>query len=255
MSSIIAREHGTDMAALRRKLAGRSGRHYWRSLEELADSDDFQRLLEEEFPRLAPLWEGRVSRRGLLGLMAASLALGGLTGCKPQPEERIAPYTRRPEDLLPGRARWYASTLPLDGYARGVLVKTFQGRPVKVEGNPEHPASLGATDSIAQAEILGLYDPDRSQTIRYQGTAGSDAAFLEQLQAQRRNWAAGERRLCLLTGPLTSPSQHALIERLKRLYPSTRWYRHEPLANGAAHQGTRRPPRKKSSVLRSRRTK
>ena len=105
MSSIIAREHGTDMAALRRKLAGRSGRHYWRSLEELADSDDFQRLLEEEFPRLAPLWEGRVSRRGLLGLMAASLALGGLTGCKPQPEERIAPYTRRPEDLLPGRAR------------------------------------------------------------------------------------------------------------------------------------------------------
>ena len=203
MSSIIAREHGTDMAALRRKLAGRSGRHYWRSLEELADSDDFQRLLEEEFPRLAPLWEGRVSRRGLLGLMAASLALGGLTGCKPQPEERIAPYTRRPEDLLPGRARWYASTLPLDGYARGVLVKTFQGRPVKVEGNPEHPASLGATDSIAQAEILGLYDPDRSQTIRYQGTAGSDAAFLEQLQAQRRHWAAGERRLCLLTGPLT----------------------------------------------------
>lgn len=239
MSSIIAREHGTDMAGLRRKLAGRSGRHYWRSLEELADSDDFQRLLEEEFPRLAPLWEGRVSRRGLLGLMAASLALGGLTGCKPQPEEQIAPYTRRPEDLLPGRARWYASTLPLDGYARGVLVKTFQGRPVKVEGNPEHPASLGATDSIAQAEILGLYDPDRSQTIRYRGTASSDAAFLEQLQAQRRHWAAGERRLCLLIGPLTSPSQHALIEQLKRHYPSTRWYRHEPLANGAAHQGTR----------------
>ena len=102
MSSIIAREHGTDMAALRRKLAGRSGRHYWRSLEELADSDDFQRLLEEEFPRLAPLWEGRVSRRGLLGLMAASLALGGLTGCKPQPEERIAPTHGARRTCCPG---------------------------------------------------------------------------------------------------------------------------------------------------------
>ncbi|MBM7333844.1 TAT-variant-translocated molybdopterin oxidoreductase [Alcanivorax marinus] len=225
---MIARENDAEVAALRRALGQRRGRDYWRSLEEFADTPAFQRLIEEDFPRLAPLWEGRVTRRGLLGLMAASLALGGLTACGPQPPEQIAPYTRRPEDLLPGRPRWYASTLPLDGYARGVLVKTFEGRPVKIEGNPEHPASLGATDSIAQAELLGLYDPDRSRTIRYRGSASSQGAFLEQLDRRRSRWAR-EGGLCLLTGPLTSPSQRALIERLRRRYPGLRWYRHAPL--------------------------
>lgn len=239
MSSIIAREGDPqDIAALRRKLSGQKGRQYWRSLEELADTPGFQALLEEEFPRLAPLVEGRVSRRGMLGLMAASMALAGVTGCKPQPEEAIAPYVNRPEDLVPGRPLWFASALPLDGYARGVLVKTFEGRPVKIEGNPQHPASLGATDSIAQAEILGLYDPDRSDSVLHRGVGSSYSAFLEQLAERRQRWRGGEGRLCLLTGPVSSPSQRALIARLRRRYPRLAWYQHEPLSRRAVYRGT-----------------
>ncbi|ASK34340.1 molybdopterin oxidoreductase [Alcanivorax sp. N3-2A] len=240
MPSIIARQSDhIDIAELRRRLAGRRGRPYWRSLEELADAPGFQQLLEEEFPRLAPLWQGRVSRRGLLGLMAASLALGGLSACKPQPAERIAPYTRRPEDLIPGQPRWYASALTLDGYARGVLVKTFEGRPVKIEGLPLHPASLGATDSIAQAEILGLYDPDRSQAVHYQGNASGYHVFLRQLRARAARWGGDEHRLCLLTGPVSSPSQLTLIESLRQRYPGLRWYSHQPVSRQAVYQGTR----------------
>src|SRR5437016_11603919 len=108
-------------------------------------------------------------RREFLKLMAASLALGGLTACTSQPPEKIVPYVKAPEDIVPGKPLFFATAVAQGGFGTGVLVESHMGRPTKVEGNPEHPASLGATDAAAQASVLTLYDPDRSQTLTYLG--------------------------------------------------------------------------------------
>ena len=157
-----------DFAALRSRLAGSEGRLYWRSLSELADTPDFRDYLHREFPEQASEWNDPKGRRNFLKLMSASLALAGVGACTRQPPEQIVPYVRQPEDLVPGRPLFFASAIPLGGIARPVLVESHMGRPTKIEGNPEHPASLGATDVLTQAAVLGLYDPDRSQTITYE---------------------------------------------------------------------------------------
>ncbi len=146
------------------------GKKQWRALEELANTPEFQELLEREFPRGASEWTDPVTRRKFLMLMGASLALSGITGCSPQaPVGQILPYAKQPEQMVPGKPLQFATAFTLRGYATGILVKSHEGRPTKVEGNPDHPASLGATDSFAQAAILGLYDPDRSQAVTYRG--------------------------------------------------------------------------------------
>ena len=155
-----------DLAALRARLAGRRGKEYWRSLEELAETADFQDLLRHEFPQGADIWEATLSRRGFLKVMGASMALAGLTGCAfSAPDEKIVPYVNKPDAMTPGIPLFFATAMPLGGYATGLLVRSNEGRPTKVEGNPDHPASLGATDVYAQASILSLYDPDRSQAV------------------------------------------------------------------------------------------
>ena len=145
---------------------GRRGSELWRSLDELAGSPEVRRWLEE-FPDGLVAFDGEgVDRRRFLTLMAASFALAGVSGCtQEQPTEVIVPYVRQPEELVPGRPISYATTLERDGWGIGVLVESHGGRPVKVEGNPDHPASLGATDIFVQASLLGLYDPFRSQTV------------------------------------------------------------------------------------------
>src|SRR5215470_20401383 len=170
-----------DPAAIRQRMEGARGPEYWRSLEDLADSPDFREWLEREFPRQATAWEDIESgenRRHFLKLMGASLALAGLAGCTRQPDEFIMPYVRQPEELIPGRPLFYATAMPLSGYATGLLVESHEGRPTKAEGNPEHPASLGACDPYSQASILGLYDPDRSQALSFEGEIRSWGAFL-----------------------------------------------------------------------------
>jgi MoCo/4Fe-4S cofactor protein with predicted Tat translocation signal len=147
-----------DLAALRDRLAGASGRQFWRGLEELAGTAAFQDLLRHEFPGGADLWQTSLSRRSFLKLMGASLALASLTGCG-RPREQIVPYVEQPEEIVPGRPLFYATALTLGGYATGVLVESHEGRPTKIEGNPRHPASLGASGAFEQAAILGLYDP------------------------------------------------------------------------------------------------
>src|SRR4051812_43756615 len=141
------------------------GRAYWRSLEDLASTPEFEDLLQREFPRQAVGWaddENPVEgRRNFLKLMGASMALAGLTACTRQPVEHIMPYIRQPEELIPGRPLFYASATTLGGVAQGVLVESHEGRPTKIEGNPEHPCSLGACDMYSQASVLQLYDPDR----------------------------------------------------------------------------------------------
>src|SRR5215471_4386352 len=136
-----------------------------RGLDELAETDEFREFLEREFPSQASEWNDPVGRRKFLKLMGASLALAGLTACTRQPPEQIAPYARQPEDIVLGRPLFYATAMSLGGVGTGLLVESHEGRPTKIEGNPDHPASLGGTDIFSQASILGLYDPDRSRTV------------------------------------------------------------------------------------------
>ena len=134
-----------ELQGVRRRLDGVSGRRYWKSLEELAESPGFLEFLHREFPEQASVFEDPKGRREFLGLMGASLALAGLTACTKQPPEPIVPYVRQPEDLVLGRPLFFATAVTQDGFARGVLVESHEGRPTKVEGNPDHPESLGAT--------------------------------------------------------------------------------------------------------------
>ncbi|HEY7405543.1 MAG TPA: TAT-variant-translocated molybdopterin oxidoreductase, partial [Candidatus Angelobacter sp.] len=158
-----------ELDAVRRKLADAKGPKYWRTLEELADQEAFGELLEREFPRQASEWVDPVTRRNFLKLAGASMALAGLAGCTRQPLEQILPYVRQPEHFIPGRPVFYATAMPFHGHALPLVVETHEFRPTKVEGNPDHPASKGATDLFAQASILNLYDPDRSTTLTHMG--------------------------------------------------------------------------------------
>src|SRR6476620_2503187 len=151
-----------DLDAARDRLAEAQGPEYWRSLEELAGSPDFQEMLHREFPKGASEWLDAVSRRGFLKLMGASLAMAGMSACTKQPLEPIVPYVKQPEEVVPGRPLFFATAFTLGGYANPVLVESHLYRPTKIEGNDKHPASLGGTDIFSQASILGLYDPDRS---------------------------------------------------------------------------------------------
>ena len=159
-----------DLAAIRARLDASRGREYWRSLEEIASTDGFEELLEREFPRQAAEWTADpAGRRQFLKVMGASLALAGLSACTKQPTETIMPYVRQPEEVIPGKPLFFATAAAISDSAVGLLVESHEGRPTKIEGNPDHPASGGATDIFDQAAILDLYDPDRSQTVLSSG--------------------------------------------------------------------------------------
>lgn len=142
-----------DLASVRARLGAMRGQRYWRSLEELAETEAFQEFLHREFPHGASEWTDPVGRRAFLRLMGASLALAGLGACTRQPAEKILPYVRAPEQVVPGKPLFFATAMTLGGIASGVLAESHMGRPTKIEGNPGHPASLGATDLFAQASI------------------------------------------------------------------------------------------------------
>src|ERR1044072_7668148 len=126
-----------DIEALRAKVPDTGGREYWRSLEAVAETSEFKEFLHREFPQNASEWLDPVGRRGFLKLMSASLALAGVSACTRQPDERIVPYARQPEEEIPGRPLFYATAMPLSGTGLGLLVETHEGRPTKVEGNPD----------------------------------------------------------------------------------------------------------------------
>jgi hypothetical protein len=149
-----------DLAQIREKLSGASGPKYWRSLEEIAETPEFQDFLRHEFPENADQWGDGFSRRRFLQLMSASFALAGLSACTKQPDEKIVPYNEQPEAIVPGMPLYFATCLPWRGYARGVVVESHEGRPTKIEGNPQHPATPGGgTDAFMQASVLSLFDP------------------------------------------------------------------------------------------------
>src|ERR1700728_4966957 len=167
------------LAEVRAKLDGKTGKRYWKNLDELADTPAFQELMQEEFPRQAGAgeWVDAVSRRGFLKVMGASLALAGLAGCTKQPDEPIFPYVKQPEDLILGKPMYFATAHPFPTGAVPVLIKSDAFRRIKVEGNPEHPMSKGKSDAYTQATLLDLYDPDRSVQPKFHGEAASWGQF------------------------------------------------------------------------------
>ncbi len=231
-----------DLAAARARLDGTRGKEYWRSLDELAATPEFQDLLEREFPRQAVGWaddEDPVEgRRNFLKLMGASLALGGLAACTRQPTEHIAPYIQQPEELIPGRPLFYATQTALSGVSTGILAESHEGRPTKIEGNPEHPGSMGACDPYSQASVLQLYDPDRSRALTFQGEVATWGGFYSNLRGlladQQTKQGAGIR---ILTETVGSPSTADLLNTIKTLYPQSKWHQWEPAGAHSARAG------------------
>jgi len=236
----MSEHHDHDDAP--RQTAPTSGgrQEYWRSLDELADTEEFQRWLHREFPEQASEFTDPVGRRQFLRVMGASLALAGVTACTRQPAETIVPYVREPEILVPGKPLFFATAVTLGGIATGVLVESHEGRPTKIEGNPEHPASLGATDLFAQASILSLYDPDRSQTLSSRGDIRTWSAFLGAvrgaLESVRTARGAGLR---ILTETCTSPTLARQLEAFLVEFPAARWHQHEPVGRDQVRAGAR----------------
>ena len=222
-----------DFPAIRSRLAGAQGRLYWRSLGELADTPEFREYLHREFPEQASQWNDPKGRRDFLKLMSASLALAGISACTKQPPEKIIPYVRQPEQVVPGRPLFFATAIPFGGIAAPVLVESHEGHPTKVEGNPEHPGSVGATDIFAQAAILGLYDPDRAQTVQYRGSGSNWDAFVGAIRGlamiQKQKQGAGIR---FLTETLTSPSVAEQVSLIQQAYPQAKWHQWDPAVGG-----------------------
>ncbi|HEX8028744.1 MAG TPA: TAT-variant-translocated molybdopterin oxidoreductase, partial [Vicinamibacterales bacterium] len=157
------------------------GKEFWRSLEDLSRSEVFDEFMHQEFPQQAQSLDKGVDRRDFVKLMGASVAMAGLAACK-QPADAIVPYVNMPENLIPGKPVFFASAIPLSGVANGVLVESHLNRPTKIEGNPEHPSTRGASDAFMQAAVLGLYDPDRSQVVRRYGDTATWGEFLGAIQ-------------------------------------------------------------------------
>ena len=212
-------------------------------LEELADQEAFGELLQREFPRQASEWVDPVSRRSFLKLAGASMALAGLAGCTRQPLEQILPYVRQPEELVPGKPIFYATAMPFHGHALPLLVETHEFRPTKIEGNPLHAASLGATDLFAQASILNLYDPDRSTTLTNMGELRSwgDFAMAVNSRINDKNGlkATQGEGLRFLTGAMTSPTFGWQMEAVQKAFPQSKWHRWDPVNRDNMRAGTK----------------
>ena len=215
---------------------------WWRSLEELASDPAFAERVHNEFPSLLPEdaeLADPVARRTFLKLSGAALGLAGLTACTRQPVEAIVPYVRQPEDVVPGKPLFFATAMSLGGVATGLLVESHEGRPTKVEGNPMHPGSLGASDVFAQAAVLGLYDPDRLQTLTNVGEIRPWSAFLGAIRAalvaQAPFKGAGLR---ILTESVSSPTLAAQIRDLLARYPSAKWHQWDPASRNNARVGS-----------------
>jgi molybdopterin-containing oxidoreductase family iron-sulfur binding subunit len=229
-----------DIQAIRAKLQGTRGRTYWRSLEDVAETPEFKEFLHREFPQNASEWLDPVGRRGFLKLMGASMALAGVSACTRQPDEVIVPYVRQPEELVPGKPLFYATAMPFAGSGVGLLVESHEGRPTKVEGNPDHPSSLGATDLFAQASILGLYDPDRAQVLTHLGEIRPFDAFAsairQVLTAQQATQGSGIR---VLSETVASPSLGAQIDEFLGRFPRAKWVQWEPFGRHNVREGSR----------------
>jgi len=228
-----------------------AGRDFWRSLDELSQTEEFQEYVRTEFEVRAEEW-GNLSRRKFLTLMGASLALAGVSGCGQQPREKIIPYVDQPEQITPGKSLYFTTAMTTGGIATGLLVESYMGRPIKIEGNPRHPGvpgtkwsgeseiAPGVSDIFAQAEVLSLYDPDRSQTVTQAGQVSTWDAFMTWLGSElsQRNDSQG-RGIRLLTETVTSPTLAAQLQQFQEKYPAARWHQFEPQNQDNVWEGSR----------------
>ena len=213
----------------------------WRSLDELAGTPQFREAMHREFP--AAMWDfdqSEASRRTFLRLMGASLALAGLYGCSERPSEKIVPYVQQPEQIVPGTPLFFATAMPMNGLGYGVLAESHEGRPTKIEGNPKHPASLGASNIFMQASALLLYDPDdiRAKNVQRLGSVGSWDDFQSELSLRlNAKKSTGGKGVRLLTGTVTSPSLIHQIEQFLKRFPQAKWHHFDPMARVNTQQG------------------
>jgi molybdopterin-containing oxidoreductase family iron-sulfur binding subunit len=206
-------------------------------LDEVVDSEQFQEQIQDEFKEgSSELLASGSDRRHFLKIMGASMALAGLGvgGCRRWPREHIVPYAHRPEGRMPGIPEHYASCFDFGGIAQGVLITSNDGRPTKIEGNPEHPDSRGASDAFTQAAVLDLYDPDRSRSVTYGGKPSSLAAFKEWLAVYLPEHGEG---IAVISEPSSSPTFHRMQRAFMRQYPQAVWAEHDPLANTNEREG------------------
>ena len=223
------------MSSLDKKEQQEHGPDIWRSLNELEQKPEFVRMLQDEFPEQQEQLVDPLSRRRFMQLMGASMAFAGVaTGCRWE-EDKVVPLGRRPEDYVPGEPVHFATMMELGGSAQSLLVRSVDGRPIKIEGNPDHPASRGSTTKLAQASILGLYDPDRSTAV----------AAREGDKPVGKSWGDFEAWVKSHFGPLkdngggvavlaeasTSPTVDRLRREFLAAFPQAKWYEYEKAAH------------------------
>jgi len=221
---------------VREKLKNVRGKRYWRSVDELANTPEFQAAVEKEFPGSPHGWGDEVSRRGFLKFMGASAALAGLAGCTKQPDEPIYPYIKAPEDLILGKPMYFATAHPFVTGAVPLLVKSDQFRPIKIDGNPEHPYNQGSSDPFTQATLLDLYDPDRSQHVTYRGENREWAEFAVEL----RNKVIASKDgtgIYFLSETITSPTLARQWREVQAKYPKAKLVQYDPAIAGTAVAG------------------
>jgi MoCo/4Fe-4S cofactor protein with predicted Tat translocation signal len=219
------------LVQVRQELKDLKGKRYWRSVDELADTAEFQAAVEREFPSSAQEWVDPVSRRGFMKLMGASMALAGLAGCTKQPDEPIYPYVKAPEDLILGKPNYFATAHPFVTGAVPLLVKSDQFRPIKVDGNPEHPYNHGSSDPFTQGTLLDLYDPDRSQHVTYRGESREWAEFAQELRLKAAASKDGTG-IYFLSATITSPTLARQWKAVQAAYPKATLVQYDPAIAG-----------------------
>jgi len=221
------------LEVVREKLKGVRGKKYWRSVDELANTPEFQEAVEREFPGSPHAWGDDVSRRGFLKFMGASAALAGLAGCTKQPDEPIYPYIKQPEDLILGKPNYFATAHPFVTGAVPLLVKSDQYRPIKIDGNPEHPYNQGSSDPFTQATLLDLYDPDRSQHVKFHDENREWAEFAVEFRNKVISTKDGTG-IYFLSETITSPTLARQWKEVQAKYPKITLVQYDPAIAGTA---------------------
>ena len=228
-------KQGMSLAAARAELDTKAG---WQGVDDAAAQPNFGRRIEQEFPAHASEWVDPVSRRGFMKLMGASLAMAGLAGCTKQPDEPIYPYVKAPEDLILGKPNYFATAFPFATGALPLLIKSDAYRPIKVDGNPEHPMSMGGSDALSQASLLGLYDPDRSQHVLYHLETTSFSDFQAALVRDLPRMPGGQG-LYILSSTITSPTLAAQWKDAQKRFPQAKLIQYDPVNRDSARRASK----------------
>ena len=240
MSTANSGKNPVDLVQIQTKSKNGESQRFWRSMDELAGSERYQDFTNHEFTAKASVEPTGLTRRDAMKWMAASAAFAGLAACTKLPTQKIVPYVRAPEQLIPGKNLYYATAYPQGGVGAGILAASYMGRPIKIEGNPEHPASLGATDVFAQASILTMYDPDRSPSVMHDGRINTWEKFLDVIRQVRGDLhPSGGEGLHILTENVTSPTLGAQLQAVMAAFPSAKWHQFDASSSDAVREGAR----------------